>query len=412
MGKEEDALIQWFRQFNQRYCQCDVVDSFLVCLLTISLFFPPFYCVGPALAVIVRFFCKKEIFTQAMKLPGAKALMAFGVLLLLVTFVRGTGFNRVVAGGVVICLLLCLYFRQVMTLPLFHTCLDLFCAGGAITGLYGLIEKLINYGVAGFRGPSVFLNPNYFALMMVFTCICAVVQLVQSNHWYLYAIVLCLGLSGIIMADGRAALITAAICSLLALLLLKQWRLTIILILLTVILVPLLMTIFPNMFIRLEGVSVSADFEHRILIWKAAVKGFLQAPVFGQGAWMFEKIGVPFYAGLYEVHAHNLFFEILLMSGVVGTTLIAGYVLILVRDLTRMYRLKHVALFAVPGICTLCAVTLHGMLDVAVFFPQTGIAMFLLVSCIGIYDKLSPEEKERFSDKHLKIIDRVNIPLE
>lgn len=410
MGKEEDALIQWFRQFNQRYCQCDIVDSFLICLLTISLFFPPFYCVGPALAVIVRFFYKKEIFIQAMKLPGAKALMAFGVLLLLVTFVRGTGFNRVVAGGVVICLLLCLYFRQVMTLPLFHTCLDLFCAGGAITGLYGLIEKLINYGVAGFRGPSVFLNPNYFALMMVFTCICAVVQLVQSNHWYLYAIVLCLGLSGIIMADGRAALITAAICSLLALLLLKQWRLTIILILLTVILVPLLMTIFPNMFIRLEGVSVSADFEHRILIWKAAVKGFLQAPVFGQGAWMFEKIGVPFYAGLYEVHAHNLFFEILLMSGVVGTTLIAGYVLILVRDLTRMYRLKHVALFAVPGICTLCAVTLHGMLDVAVLFPQTGIAMFLLVSCIGIYDKLSPEEKERFSDKPLKIIDRVIFP--
>ena len=76
-----------------------------------------------------------------------------------------------------------------------------------------------------------------------------------------------------------------------------------------------------------------------------------------------------------------------------------------------MYRLKHVALFAVPGICTLCAVTLHGMLDVAVLFPQTGIAMFLLVSCIGIYDKLSPEEKERFLDKPLKIIDKVDISM-
>ncbi|MFR4009133.1 MAG: hypothetical protein ACLT0Y_07585 [Christensenellales bacterium] len=238
-------MIQWFRQFNQRYCQCDVVDSFLVCLLTISLFFPPFYCVGPALAVIVRFFCKKEIFTQAMKLPGAKALMAFGVLLFLVTFsgrgLSGCGRRR---GN---CLLLCLYFRKWL-------CIFLLFGGlkaGRRSDQNGR-EKLINYGVAGFRGPSVFLNPNYFALMMVFTCICAVVQLVQSNHWYLYAIVLCLGLSGIIMADGRAALITAAICSLLALLLLKQWRLTIILILLTVILVPLLMTIF-NMFIRLEG---------------------------------------------------------------------------------------------------------------------------------------------------------------
>ena len=75
-----------------------------------------------------------------------------------------------------------------------------------------------------------------------------------------------------------------------------------------------------------------------------------------------------------------------------------------------MYRVKHVALFAVPGNCTLCAVTLHGLLDVAIVFPQTGIAMFLLVSCIGIYDKLSEEEKQGFLQRHLKIIDKVEIP--
>lgn len=405
-------LVQAFQRFSERYCQCNALDAFLICVLTCSLFFPPFYCVAPAVIVIARFFCCKEIFKSALRLPGAPALLAFGALLLLVTAVRGQGFNLVVAGGVTASLVVCLYFRERMTLPMFHTCLDLFCLGGGLTGLYGLIEKLMHWGVAGFRGPSMFLNPNYFALMMVFTCICAVVQMVQSDHWYLYALVLGLALGGIVIADGRAALITAAICILLALLLLKQWRLAMILVLLAVIVVPLLMTIFPNLFVRLEGMSVSADFEHRIMIWKAAIKGFLQAPVFGQGAWMFEKVGVPLYAGLYEVHAHNLFFEILLMSGVVGTSLIAGYVLTLVRDLTRLYRVKHVALFAVPGLCTLCAVTLHGLLDVAVFFPQTGMAMFLLVSCIGIYDKLSPREKQRFSDKPIRIIDKVEIPLE
>ena len=120
----------------------------------------------------------------------------------------------------------------------------------------------------------------------------------------------------------------------LALVLLKQWRLTIILLMIAIVVIPLLLTLFPNLFIRLEGVSVSADLQHRIMIWKAAIKGFLQSPVFGQGAWMFEKVCTPLYAGLYEVHAHNLFFEILLMSGVVGTSLIGGYVLTMVRDLT------------------------------------------------------------------------------
>ena len=146
--------------------------------------------------------------------------------------------------------------------------------------------------VPGFRGPSMFLNPNYFALMMVFVCICAVVQLVQSDHWYLYATVLVLGLTGIVMADGRAALITGAVCILLALVLLKQWRLTIILLMIAIVVIPLLLTLFPNLFIRLEGVSVSADLQHRIMIWKAAIKGFLQSPVFGQGAWMLSLIHI------------------------------------------------------------------------------------------------------------------------
>lgn len=402
-------MVETFKRFSQRYCQCNVLDAFLICLLTASLFCPPFVCVGPAVAVLVRFFCTKKIFQGALRLPGAVALMAFGLLMLLVTCVRGEEFNIIVALGIVASLVVGLYFRQVMTLPMFHTCLDIFCIGGAATGLYGLIEKLMHWGVPGFRGPSMFLNPNYFALMMVFVCICAVVQLVQSDHWYLYATVLVLGLTGIVMADGRAALITGAVCILLALVLLKQWRLTIILLMIAIVVIPLLLTLFPNLFIRLEGVSVSADLQHRIMIWKAVIKGFLQSPVFGQGAWMFEKVCTPLYAGLYEVHAHNLFFEILLMSGVVGTSLIGGYVLTMVRDLTRMYRVKHVALFAVPGICTLCAVTLHGLLDVAIVFPQTGIAMFLLVSCIGIYDKLSEEEKQGFLQRHLKIIDKVEI---
>ena len=402
-------MIEIFKHFSQKYCQCDALDAFLICLLTISLFCPPFVCVAPAIAILIRFFCSRKILKNAFRLPGAIALVAFGILLVLVTVVRGSGFNIVVAIGIVASLFVGLYLRQIMTISMFHTCLDLFCLGGALTALYGLIEKLMNWGVPGFRGPSAFLNPNYFALMMVFVCICAVVQLVQSDHWYWYAGVLALGLCGIILSDGRAALITGALCILLALVLLKQWRLTMILLMIAIILIPLLLTLFPNMFIRLEGVSVSSDLGHRIMIWKAAVKGFLQSPVFGQGAWMFEKVCTPLYPGLYEVHAHNLFFEILLMGGVVGTALVAGYVLTMIRDMTRMYRIKHVALFAVPGICTLCAVTLHGLLDVAIIFPQTGIAMFLLISCIGIYDKLSEEEKYPFSERHIKIINKVDM---
>ena len=99
--KDRADLVETFKRFSQRYCQCNVLDAFLICLLTASLFCPPFVCVGPAVAVLVRFFCTKKIFQGALRLPGAVALMAFGLLMLLVTCVRGEEFNIIVALGIV-----------------------------------------------------------------------------------------------------------------------------------------------------------------------------------------------------------------------------------------------------------------------------------------------------------------------
>ena len=118
--KDRADLVETFKRFSQRYCQCNVLDAFLICLLTASLFCPPFVCVGPAVAVLVRFFCTKKIFQGALRLPGAVALMAFGLLMLLVTCVRGEEFNIIVALGIVASLVVGLYFRQVMTLPMFQ----------------------------------------------------------------------------------------------------------------------------------------------------------------------------------------------------------------------------------------------------------------------------------------------------
>ncbi len=395
-----DIVHSWQEAFGQAYAW----DAWLVCLLTFSFFWPPYWCVAPALLMLVRILATPRILKGVWQTPGSKAVVAFIALEILITLVQATArLSLYISLGLGVVMFLSLYLRFCMTPVLLDKCVTILCLGGGVTALFGLTEQLLHWHEITFRASSMFFNPNYFALVMAFVAFCTVIKLAQGKQTAFYLVILLLSFLGILVSDSRAALIVAFLGVLLALALLRQWRLILVITVLVCLLVPVAMVAFPQFFVRLQGVSVVMDFDRRMLIWKASLQGFLQSPLWGQGVWRFSEICAPLY-DLYEIHSHNLFLEILLSTGVAGTTLLAGYILTGMRDLVRMYRVPMVAYYAAPGLCALFVVLLHGIVDVAILFPQTGLLFLLLFGGVGIYDKLPKEQKAAFGKKRLRLL--------
>ena len=121
------------------------------------------------------------------------------------------------------------------------------------------------------------------------------------------------------------------------------------------------------------------DFGNRLSIWVTTLKGILAYPFFGGGGNAYAKICVMF-GGYKAVHAHNLILDILLNYGLVGLGLVLGcfagmFKLIRKGPSGTFYaQVRHV-------VYTACwCVLVHGLVDVTIFWIQTGIVFLFIFS--------------------------------
>ena len=130
---------------------------------------------------------------------------------------------------------------------------------------------------------------------------------------------------------------------------------------------------YPALLPRLTSLGI--DEVVREDIWRQALLGIREHPLFGVGA-----LGYAFLTGGPYPHAHDIPLEMLVSFGIAGTLFISAYFAATLRDAAKLFRASpNREIYAL--VFAAAAVTLvHGIGDVTVLWPQTGMLLALALA--------------------------------
>ena len=122
-------------------------------------------------------------------------------------------------------------------------------------------------------------------------------------------------------------------------------------------------------------------------IWSGAIGSIMDAPWFGRGYNTYARIHDLY--GSYSIakHSHNLLLELLMDFGFVGTAVLLGYFAINVGKIIRLHRSHKCHQRYALTISVIVCVLLHGLLDISMLWPQTGLLVIYIVGFSTEYDK-------------------------
>jgi O-antigen ligase len=241
-------------------------------------------------------------------------------------------------------------------------------------------------GIAeGIRSSSTYINPNFYAHISAFIALLALYQILirlrkvfkdpinQITLILFYGLVIEVNLIALSLSQSRSSFIGLLIGTLFLLWALDRKGFFLGFLVLSIYLIQdnqWLLQTFP----RIENIDLSA--EVRIDLYLTAIQEIKLNPLFGKGLYTMPLV-IENYGLEYQIHAHNLFLEALLSSGVVGTILL-GYHFItpLIKPFQHWIHSDHPYVPLVIGIAALEIAT--GFTDAVIVFPQT----FLLISLV------------------------------
>ena len=286
------------------------------------------------------------------------------------------------------------FVRSIINYIFFNNMLNIIIGLSIIPAIIGILQKyyILHYLYpnklpARFEGRvySTFANPNFYAYIINLVIIIIIYRLIILNktnsndkyRMFYYFSVLALNFIALILTNCRSSLITLLIGILIITALHKKF-------LLSAGLLTIYMSYFlfikllPGIFPRMDLILLDTSFEERLAIWSNALSGIKSSPFIGQG----------FFAYLNrfsdKVHAHNLLFDILLSSGIVG---LSFYILYFFKNIKESFSLlkstigKTILIFL---FAFLTITILHGITDVPILGIQSGILFGILLSGFGI----------------------------
>ncbi|MBQ2703917.1 MAG: O-antigen ligase family protein [Clostridia bacterium] len=367
-----------------------VTDKMAVTMLVVSLFLPFFVSIAALVVIFFALMFNKRARTLALEGKATTLLYIFTALSLLASVFGGNWLGVLCTVGIFAVLAVGQFMLKVV---------DKGVIGSAIKGISRVLPFVTLFTVGEFcvrfyfvvlahqkirfmtRCVSFFFNPNYLGAVMATTTLLYIYLFLKHKEkrgkylalglMSLVCLVLsqsllsCLGLlvgAAILLAVSRAwgwlglyaALLGAVVTA---------------------------VVLFPEYIPRLD--EITETFTLRLRIWRVALEGFKESALFGQGPLTYFHVCGDYVGKIEGVkvwntqHAHNIIFDSLLSYGIVGAMFLWSYLGCFVAKIFG--RLKGSDSY-IKGliISVLCAVLLHGMLDVTVLWVQTGI-LFLFV---------------------------------
>lgn len=242
---------------------------------------------------------------------------------------------------------------------------------------YGIFY-IFNYHNIQIRAESTFLNANYYGLFCIMVIIITLYIMLKEFKlsYQLFFYMLSLVFNGIsIILTGSRAFIPLLVVLLIWFIIWAQRKLALPIILVSISVLVYLI-IYPETLPRLT--SIAGAFEDRFEIWQVAWNLFINNPIFGRGQMGYYDL-YHLYTLKSDMHAHQLYLNILLNNGVLGTLLILILSLPLVKSLWRFFSDKNYHLeFALLSTMILLVI-LHGTIDVAIFWTQTAYVFLITI---------------------------------
>ncbi|MDD8049439.1 MAG: O-antigen ligase family protein [Thomasclavelia sp.] len=366
-------------------------DQLLVILSVLALSFP-YYIAGPILVLecIYLLISKrgKGVFSNT---PKVKYLFIFLGLSEVVSLINQNWLGALCVIAIFLMITLMLYYRQHLTADLFEFILDLLIVCSIFWALYGLFEQLVIYNRLGGtffkiysrrenRLNSVFMNSNYYAMMIEFMGMIIMYKFfrVKDNlkKSIYYACIGLLNLFMLYMTGCRTALIAVAVAIIVFLLINKNFRLCL-LILLGSIALGIFFIINPSKFPRVE--KLFDNLEVRIDIWKCAIKGIKAHPLFGQGPMTYMLICEK-YGGHITQHAHSVYLDPLLSFGIIGVGTVIPYIVDNCKRLYQFFKTGVNRTYVALVVACVVIIFVHGTLDYTIFFLHTGLLFMFIAS--------------------------------
>lgn len=228
-----------------------------------------------------------------------------------------------------------------------------------------------------YRSEAFFANPNYYAMMLEFFIVFALYKgRTSRNKWMKAFCLLSIVWNSvaIVLAANRTSpiVIVASIFVFYFICGYKKSAMSLV----AAIAILLLFMNGQGLLPRMDNLSFATS--DRMEIWTAAVKGIRDNWLTGQGPMTYMHVYMN-YTDNFTQHAHNIFLDILLNYGLIGTLLLmqplASYVKVI-------YEMKdYPALRNRLGLmCAMITVVIvHGLTDVTILWVQTA-AFFLLIA--------------------------------
>lgn len=365
------------KEFFKR-CISDSGEENYILLAVISCFLPYFLSAVCLLFVVLRALFVKSVRKTFLKGFDAYLVAAFFALNLVTPIVFKNYVGIACFFAVTLMMVLAMYIRAYMTSGLFSRISDAIGAMSITSALVAALQKIVysNEIPSLFfhlknRAPSVFFNPNYYGTVITFVVLLCVYRLLTgSGNKIFNLVVIAANIAGLLMADCQSAFFCIAFGVWILLLLTKKYKLfaaVTVVAVVGVIFLPKLTFIMPRISNFAENIFI------RSTIWQAGLKGFLDTPIFGRGMMGYLQIWET-YGGQQNFHCHNLFIDILLSFGVLGS---APLVIFGVKNVACVKGKKYAPLL----LSLVGAVILHSLVDVTLAWIQTGaLAVFFLSS--------------------------------
>ncbi len=311
------------------------------------------------------------------------------------TLVKKEYFYYLSIGIIILCFDI-FFFVKILTKRVFQaglkiiSCMSLFSiAVAAFQKIFGIFPDPVNRPG---RVASLFNNENYFGMVIEFAVVITLYLFVitkEKKKKYFYLFVVFANLIGLWLCQTRMAFIVVAI-TFFIFAFRHNRKLSYVFTLLFLCGVVVLI-LFPQLLPRFD--SISSYLEFRLGIWSVALKAIPQSLLLGRGYYSYstvwtEAIGTCFPA----LHTHNLYIEMVLNFGILGTAFLAIYVFHLIVQCVQNCRANLLRPELTMVMTAVLAVAVHGLADTTIFWPQTGFFAVFLLAAPHLYDTKSTGE--------------------
>ncbi|MHB8130514.1 MAG: O-antigen ligase family protein [Mobilitalea sp.] len=353
---------------------------------TFSIFLP--YMLSGIILVFLAIYvaANKHTRQQILNYNNSKLLKFCLAYVLLVPIIYRNWFGLAVGFGMILAIILGMYIRSVMTRVLYERVLTMICTLSLTSAGYAMTEKLLNLisdGRHSHRIAAVFSHPNYFGTMVgTVIIICAYKVLTNQENKVFYTMVAAINVISMYLCKSMFVWVEIFIGITVLLLVLKKYRLLAFWFLGAALGAFLIFVQNFNIIPRLSDVGVTVKLRGQI--WRMAIEEIKKAPWFGHGFMSFSYLYDSTYRNQLIPHAHNIYLDMMLNFGVIGTVMFVGYILKYYGLIIRA-RIKEKDIMISSLILAVTAAALaHGFTDLTLLWIQTFPLFLIILSGLGV----------------------------